>query len=241
MSVIYGRNPVLEALQHPGQVQKIYVQHGSQSGKLGQIYRIARQQKLPMVTADPRKLQQMVGAVNHQGVVALIAAVQVLDLDELTLPQDRDACLVIADRIQDPHNMGAIIRSAEVFGAQAVIFSTRENVPITDTVVKASAGAALHCPLYRADNLVNAVRALKPLGVWVYGAALEADVPLWEVDFRRHCAVIIGSEEKGIRPLLLKNCDQTFRIPQIGQTQSLNASVAAGVTLAEMLRQRMQQ
>jgi 23S rRNA (guanosine2251-2'-O)-methyltransferase len=242
MSLIYGRNPVLEALSNPDTIQKIYVQHGLQHPKIRQIYKLAKQHSIAISNADVGKLRQMVGDTNHQGVVALIAPVKIRDFWSLDLDKAKQTgqlCLVIADRIQDPHNMGAIIRSAEIFGARGVVFSTRENVPITDVVVKASAGAALHCPLYRADNLVKAAQWLKENGVWIYGAALETKVSLWQVDFNRHCAVVIGNEEKGIRPLLQKHCDQLFRIPQIGKTQSLNASVAAGVTLAEMLRQRL--
>ncbi len=241
MAFVYGRNPVWEALQGEGAVQKIYVQHGATHGKIRQIYRLARQQKIPITNADVKKLQQMVGPVNHQGVVALISQVAVRGFHELPLdnrPERPPRCVVIADRIQDPHNMGAIIRSAEIFGAEGVIFGTRENVPLTEVVIKASAGAALHCPLYRADNLSQAVDALKQGGFWVYGADVAAKTTLWQLDFRRHCAIIIGSEEKGIRPGLLKACDQTFRIPQTGKTQSLNASVAAGIVLAEMVRQR---
>jgi 23S rRNA (guanosine2251-2'-O)-methyltransferase len=174
-------------------------------------------------------------------VVALISPVNIQTFEELLsqLPQlVSPVCLVMVDRIQDPHNMGAIIRSAEIFGAQGTIFTDRKNVPITDTVVKASAGAALHCPLYQAGNLAQATDLLKGKGLWIYGAALDTTTSLWDMDFRRDCAVIIGGEEKGIRPLLQKKCDVLFRIPQVGNTQSLNASVAAGVVLAEVLRQR---
>jgi len=241
MAYIYGRNPVMEALQTGSIVQKIYVRHGNQSGKISQIYRTAKQQKIVVVNADVKKLQQMVGKVNHQGVVALISPVRIREMGEFSFTKRRSAsplAFVIADRIQDPHNMGAIIRGAEIFGAAGVIFSARDNTPITEVVVKASAGAALHCPLYRANNLAQTADWLKQNNVWIYGAALDADAALWDIDFNRDCAIIIGSEEKGIRPLLLKKCDQTFRIPQIGKTQSLNASVAAGVVLAEMVRQR---
>ncbi len=256
MAYIYGRNPVLEALQAGKPIQKIYIQHGNQSGKIRQIYHLARQEKIAVTNADSKKLRQMVGDSIHQGIVALISPVRILAFDELlgTLSQQFKATkkrqepnrisslsLVIADRIQDPHNMGAIIRSAEVFGAQGVIFSTRETVPITETVVKASAGAALHCPLYRADNLGQAIDRLKKTNFWIYGAALDTDALIWEVDFNRHCAIIIGSEEKGIRPSLQKKCDQLFKIPQFGKTQSLNASVAAGIVLSEMKRQQANQ
>lgn len=242
MPHIYGRNPVLEALLHGQPVQKIYIQHGNQGDKIRQIYRLAKQQKVAVTNADPKKLKQMVGDANHQGVVALISPVNIQTFEELLthLPQlASPVCLVMVDRIQDPHNMGAIIRSAEIFGAQGVIFSDRENVPITDTVVKASAGAALHCPLYQTGNLAQAIDLLKEKGLWIYGAALETPTSLWGMDFRRDCVLIIGGEEKGIRPLLQKKCDVLFRIPQVGSAQSLNASVAAGVVLAEVLRQRI--
>jgi 23S rRNA (guanosine2251-2'-O)-methyltransferase len=241
MPYIYGRNPVLEALLQGQAVQKIYIQYGNRGGKIQQIYRLARQQKVAISNADPQKLRQMAGNAVHQGVVALISPVQIRSFEELPdalaqLPEPH--CLALIDRIQDPHNMGAIIRSAEIFGIQGVIFPSRDNVPITDTVVKASAGAALHCPLYQANNLARAADLLKEKGIWLYGASLEGTASLWDLDFKRNCAVFIGGEEKGIRPLLQKKCDVLFRIPQVGATQSLNASVAAGIVLAEMLRQR---
>ena len=242
MSYIYGRNPVIEALRHGRQVQKIYIQHGNQSGSIRQIYRMARDLKIPVSNADARKLRQIAGDGNHQGVVALIAPVEIADehalLDALLNPAG-PVTLVFLDRIQDPHNMGAIIRSAEVFGASGVVFSTRENVPVTDTVVKASAGAALNCPLYQTHNLAQLIDRIKAQqDLSFYGAALDGSEALWDVDFSGDCAIIIGSEEKGIRPLLQKKCDHLFQIPQRGKTQSLNASVAAGIVLAERERQR---
>ena len=134
--------------------------------------------------------------------------------------------------------MGAIIRSAEVLGVHGLVYSDRENVPVNDTVMKASSGAALHLPIYKAGNLSRALASLKELGLWAYGAAVEGAVPIWESDFRRDCVLLIGNEEKGIRPGLIKHCDGLFYIPQAGKTQSLNASVAAGIALSEVVRQR---
>ena len=253
MAYIYGKNPIFEAIQSNKPIQKIYVLHRNQSGRIRQIYRLAKEKRIAIVNADAHKMKKMVGDVNHQGIIALVSPVRIGRLDDLigTISKlkersgntgknchSRPISLAIADKIQDPHNMGAIIRSAEVFGLKGVIYSGRENVPITEVVVKASAGAALHCPLYRADNLAQAVDRLKEIGFWIYGASLEGDASLWQVDFDRHCAIIIGSEEKGIRPLLQKKCDQLYKIPQIGKTQSLNASVAAGVSFAEIVRQQ---
>ncbi len=248
MPYIYGRNPVISALEQEDAVQKIYVQHGLQGNKIRHIYRIARAQNISITNADARKLKQLAGNGNHQGIVALIAPVEILPLEALldlvTWRQNTEGehnippSIVVLDRLQDPHNMGAIIRSAEIFSVEGVLFSDRENVPVTDTVVKASAGAAMHCPLYKADSLSRAVEQLKENGVWIYGTSLEGSKSLWEMDFRRPCAIIIGNEEKGLRPLLQKKCDELFYIPQSGKTQSLNASVAAGIVLAEITRQR---
>jgi len=135
--------------------------------------------------------------------------------------------------------MGAIIRSAEVLGASGIIYPARENVPITETVVKASAGAAFHIPICKSVNLVKSIHQLKENGFWIYGTAPDASTDLWSMDFNRNCAIVIGSEEKGIRPLIKKNCDVLFKIPQFGKTESLNASVAAGIILGEMLHQQI--
>ena len=242
MPYIYGRHPVMDALKHGDDIQKIYVQHGLQGEKIKRVQRAARQRKVNIVTADPRKLKQMAGNGNHQGIVALISPVKILPFETFltTFSSEQDCqTLVVLDRIQDPHNMGAIIRSAEIFGAAGLLFSERDNVPVTDTVVKASAGAAMHCPIYKADNLGKAINRLQEAGMWLFGAALNDDAkPIWKIDFNRHCGIIIGNEEKGLRPLLQKKCDDLFYIPQVGKTQSLNASVAAGIALSEMTRQR---
>lgn len=241
MPYIFGRNPVLEALQHGRPVQKIYLQFGQQNDKIRTIYKLAKAQKIAITNVDPRKIKQLAGNNNHQGIVALIAPMEIGSFDALVnnLPAlPRPWNLIILDRIQDPHNMGAIIRSAEILGVQALIYSDRENVPVNDTVMKASSGAALHLPIYKAGNLSQALAILKEQQIWIYGAALENAQPLWGTDFVRDCAVIIGNEEKGIRPGLLKHCDGLFYIPQSGKTQSLNASVAAGIALCEIVRQR---
>lgn len=240
---IYGRRAVLEALSDAREVQKLYLQFGLRGEKVREIHRLARKKRIPISTVDARKLRQLVGDAAHQGVVALIAPVPIRDFADLVermevLPRPRTFLLL--DRLQDPHNVGAILRSGEVFGVTGVILSLRETVPITEAVVKASAGAALRVPLFRAANPAQAVQELQEQGVWIYGATPEAAAPLWEVDFTRDCAILIGNEEKGLRPLLQKRCDQLFSIPRVGKVQSLNASVATGIVLAEVLRQRLE-
>lgn len=231
----------MEALQKGEPVQKIYLHFTDASPLNERIVRLARKRRIAVGKIDKAKFRQILGNVNHQGVAALISPIPVLNLDELleTVRKKTELpSLVLLDSITDPHNMGAIIRSAEVLGADGLIFSLQENVPLTDTVVKTSAGAIFHLPVCQVSNLRRASEQLKESGIWIYGSDPSATVPLWTVDFRRPFCVIIGNEEKGMRPLLRKVCDQLFRIPQMGKIQSLNASVATGIVLAESLRQR---
>lgn len=241
MSVLYGRNPVIEALKKGDSILKIYLQRGVQGPKIRQIQVTARKKQIPVVEADAGKLKQLTAGGNHQGVAALLSQIAVVPLERLLsriAAQSAPPLLVLVDRIQDPHNLGAIIRSAEVLGADGVLVSTRETAPLTDTVLKTSAGAALNIPLCRVSNLARIVPELKSANFWVYGTVPRAGKSLWAMDFSVPTALLIGNEEKGIRPQLQKMCDDLFTIPQKGKTDSLNASVAAGIVLAEVLRQR---
>lgn len=240
MPHIFGRNPVIEALQNKQSIEKIYIQHGAHGDKINHIFKIARSSKIPITKIDSRKINKISGKNNHQGVLALISPIKTLDIDQLLQIVKKDKkfpYIVLLDRINDPHNMGAIIRSSEVFGASGIIYPARESVPITETVVKASAGAVFHIPICKSENLVKTIQLLKENDFWIYGSSADATTKLRETDFKRKCAVIVGSEEKGIRPLITKNCDILFGIPQIGKTESLNASVAAGIIFAEIAHQ----
>jgi len=241
MPLIYGKNPILEALQHEKPIEKLYIQYGLHGEKIKLILRLAREQKVPVTRVDHSKLKKIAGQVTHQGVVALISPISLWETDDLLnylAELNRPPALVIIDRIQDTHNLGAIIRSAEILGADALIFSPRENAPLNETVVKTSAGAAMHLPICKTHSLSHMIRLLKERDIWIYGSKPDAELPIWNLDFLRGFVVIIGGEEKGIRPSLLKLCDEVFTIPQVGRTESLNASVATGVILAEALRQR---
>lgn len=240
MPHIYGRNPVVEALQDNRPIEKIYLLHSAHGDKISHIYKLARSSKIPITRIDSRKITQIAGNANHQGVIALISPVKTIAVEDLLerLDHKKPSCIVLLDRINDPHNMGAIIRSAEVLGASAIIYPTRENVPLIESVIKASAGAAFHIPICKSVNIVKSIQQLKESGYWIYGTSPDADTDLWSMDFNRNCAIVIGGEAKGIRPLIKKNCDVLFKIPQFGKTESLNASVAAGIALGEMLRQR---
>ncbi len=241
MPFIYGKNPVWESLQHGKPIEKLYIQFGLHGEKIRKILQLARERKIPVSRVDQSKIRRMVGDVAHQGIVALVSPISLWEVEDLlnhVEDLDHPATLVILDRIQDTHNLGAIIRSAEVLGADALIYSPRESAPLNEAVVKASAGAAMHLPICKAGNLSQLLKMLKEMDIWIYGSVLHSEKQLWQVDFNRAFAVIIGSEEKGIRPSLLKLCDDIFTIPQPGRTGSLNASVATGIILTEALRQR---
>jgi 23S rRNA (guanosine2251-2'-O)-methyltransferase len=243
MPYIFGRNPLVKALQSNQPIEKIYVHHTAHGDKINHIYKLARSCRIPITNIDSRKIGKIAGDVNHQGVIALISPIRTMTIEDLLERVNKKAkpsCIMLLDRVNDPHNMGAIIRSSEVFGASGIIYPARENVPLTETVIKASAGAAFHIPICKSGNLVPTIQQLKENGFWIYGSATDADTELWKTDFNRNCVIIIGSEEKGIRPLVRKQCDVLFKIAQMGKTESLNASVAAGVILAEIQRQRQQ-
>jgi 23S rRNA (guanosine2251-2'-O)-methyltransferase len=241
MPVIFGSNPVLEALRSRQPIDKIFLLSSKQGSLISKIYHAAKKQNIPVVRADKRKLEKLTGGSLHGGVVALVAPLKYISLEDLiskiNLLQE-NANILILDKIQDPQNFGAIIRSAEVLGVHAIIFSLNQNVPITDTVVKASSGAIFHIDICKVNNLSQTVRTLQKAGVWIYASSLKAEKSLWEIDFQRPHATIIGSEGKGIQLLLVKKSDEIFKIPQIGKTESLNASVAVGVILFEVFRQR---
>lgn len=240
-SLIYGKNPVLEALQSGIAVQKIYLQHGQHGQRKREIVRLARRRHVPISEVDAGRMRELAGNVAHQGVVALVSPVRLLELEALiaaALEASQTPCLVFADGIEDPQNLGAMIRSAEVLGAGGLIFPARKASPITTAVVKASAGAIWHLPLCRVTSPAHALTLLKEAGFWVYGADGRAKEPLWAMDFARPVVLAVGSEGKGLSHSLRKHCDALFAIPQVGRTESLNASVAAGIALYEALRQR---
>lgn len=240
MPKIFGKNPVLEALKTGKQIDKIFLQIGKTGPAISTIYRLAKAAKIPVVRADRNKLVRMSGNGNHQGILASVSPVAYVPLENLVDKihfSGQNARILILDSIQDPHNFGAIIRSAEVFGVHGIIFSTKDSVSVTEVVVKASAGAVFHLSLCKVQSLSLAIDYLKDCGFWIYAASSEGEKKLWSVDFSRPHAVLLGSEGMGIKSSLLRKCDIIFRIPQQGKVESLNVSVAAGIVLAEAFRQ----
>ena len=238
---IEGRNAVIEALRAGRAIDKIYIAKGEVDQTLGHIASKARAQGVVVVETDRRKLDAMSQTHAHQGVVALCAVKDyctVEDLLQLAADKGEAPFLVMCDEISDPHNLGAIIRTAECVGAHGVIIPKRRSAGLTAVVDKASAGAAEHLPIARVANLSAAIETLKKAGVWVYGAAAEGESPLWKTDLTGSVCIVIGSEGDGISRLVREHCDVLVSIPMKGEISSLNASAAAAVLLYEALRQR---
>ena len=238
---IEGRNAVIEALRAGRAIDKIYIAKGEVDSTLGHIASKARAQGIVVVETDRRKLDAMSQTHAHQGVVALCAVKEyctVEDLLQRAQEKGEPPFLVMCDEISDPHNLGAIIRTAECVGAHGVIIPKRRSAGLTAVVDKASAGAAEHLPIARVPNLSAAIETLKKAGVWVYGAAAEGASPMWKTDLTGSICIVIGSEGDGISRLVREHCDVLVSIPMKGEISSLNASAAAAVLLYEALRQR---
>ena len=239
--LIEGRNAVIEALRAGRAIDKIFLARGDVDKTLGHIASRAREQGVVVVEADRRKLDFMSRTKAHQGVIALAAVRSYCEIaDILAVARERDEApfVVLCDEISDPHNLGAIIRSAECVGAHGVVIPKRRSAGLTAIVDKASAGAAEHMAIARVSNLSAAIKELKATGLWVYGTAADGACPLWKTDLRGPIALVIGSEGDGMSRLVKENCDFVLSLPMKGKLSSLNASAAAAVTMYEILRQR---
>ena len=239
--LIEGRNAVIEALRAGRTIDKIYIAKGDVDQTLGHIASKARSAGVVVVEADRRKLDAMSQTHAHQGVIALCAVKEYCTVaDILAIAQARGdpPFVIVCDEISDPHNLGAIIRSAECAGAHGVIIPKRRSAGLTAVVDKTSAGAVEHVAIARVPNLSAAIGELKKSGLWVYGAAAEGASPMWQTDLTGPVCLVIGSEGDGLGRLVRENCDFLVSIPLKGQISSLNASAAAAVLMYEVLRQR---
>ena len=238
--LIEGRNAVMEALRAGRTIDKIFIAKGDVDKTLGHIASKARSAGIVVTEADRRKLDAMSQTHAHQGVIALCAVKEYSTIEDmLAIAAERGEApfLVLCDEISDPHNLGAIIRTAEIAGAHGVIIPKRGSVGLTVTVAKTSAGAVEHLPVVRVSNLAATVDQLKKDGVWVYGTDMEGQC--WcEIDYTGPVALIVGSEGKGMSRLLTDKCDFIASLPMYGEINSLNASVAAGIVMYEIARQR---
>lgn len=235
MKYIYGRGPVMEALKNE-EVEKVYVGKNA-TGSIKKIIGMARDRKIPTVNADNEKLQELAGSTNHQAVVALVSDFTYVELEDLCnkYKDKENAKIFILDKIEDPHNFGAIARSANFFGVDAIIFPNRRAATVNDTVVKSSAGAIYDIDVCKVGNISQAIEKLKEVGFWIFATDLKGE-DIRETDFSGKVGVIIGNEGKGVSKNLLKNSDKIITIPNFSDFDSLNASVAAAVIMFEIVR-----
>ncbi len=239
--IIEGRNAVIEALRAGRAIDKIYIVKGDTDQTLGHIASKARSSGIVVVDADRRKLDDMSVTHAHQGVIA-VAAVRgystVEDILKIASERGEQPFIIICDRISDPHNLGAVIRTAEAAGAHGIVIPKRRSAGLTAVVGKTSAGAAEHLAVARVSNLTSALNELKKAGVWIFGTAADGNANLWDTDFTGPIALVIGSEGDGMSRIVTETCDFTVSIPMYGQVSSLNASVSAAVVIYEAVRQR---
>ena len=239
--LIEGRNAVIEALRAGRSIDKIYLARGDVDKTLGHIASKAREKGVVVVECDRRKLDFMSKTHAHQGVIALCAVRDTCSIDDIFAIADERGeppFIIVCDEISAPHNLGAIIRSAECAGAHGVIIPKRRSAGLTAIVDKASAGAAEHMAVARVANLPAALQELKKRGLWVYGTAADGQSGLWSTDFSGAVALVIGSEGDGMGRLVRECCDFIVSLPMRGQINSLNASAAAAIVMYEVLRQR---
>ncbi len=239
--LIEGRNAVTEALRAGRNIDKIYIAKGEVDKTLGHIASRARDMGIVVVEADRRKLDSMSVTHAHQGVVALAAVREYSSIDDiLRIAEERgeDPFVIVCDEISDPHNLGAIIRTAECVGVHGIIIPKRRSAGLTSIVGKTSAGAVEHMAVARVSNLTAAIKELKERGLWVYGTAADAPAGMWKTNLTGPVCIVIGSEGDGMGRLVTENCDVLVSIPMHGKVNSLNASAAASILMYEVLRQR---
>jgi 23S rRNA (guanosine2251-2'-O)-methyltransferase len=240
--IIEGRNPVLEALKSGHPVSKVLLARNvDRHGTIAEILYLAKQRGVPVEYLERQALDRMGESHINQGVVALAAAKEYLELDDLfsiTREKGEPAFYVVLDGIEDPYNLGAILRTAEASGAQGVVIRERRAAGLTSSVVKASAGAVEYVPVARVVNISQTIETLKSKNIWVVGIDQSAEQDFTSLDYRPPTAIVIGGEGKGLSDLVKKKCDFLARIPMKGRISSLNASVAAAVVMYEVVKQR---
>jgi len=239
--LIEGRNAVTEALRAGTAIDKIYMAKGETDHTLGRIVNTAKKAGIVIVDVDRRKLDAMSVTHSHQGVIAVAAVREYASVDDIlnaAYDKGENPLIVVCDEISDPHNLGAIIRTAECAGAHGVIIPKRRSAGLTAVVAKTSAGAVSYLPVARVPNLPALLKDLKKKGVWVYGTAAEGSTTLYKADLKGPAAIVIGSEGDGMSRLVRECCDFLVSIPMSGRISSLNASAAAAILLYEAVRQR---
>lgn len=239
---VFGRHAGLDFLrtQSSDKINKVFLQHGVQEDFANEVYSLAKKKRLVVQTAPKNKLDRLVQGGNHQGLVLAISSFEYADLDKLLDQfdqEEKEPFLLMLDSIEDPHNLGSILRSADATGVDAIIIPKRHASGLTSVVAKTSTGAIDYVPVARVNNLVQTSKELKKRGYWIFGTDMKGtDYRQWDANGKT--VLVIGNEGKGIAPLLKKQMDQTLTLPMVGHVQSLNASVATGIMLYQMLNSR---
>ncbi len=241
--IVAGRNAVFEALASKRPINKIFIKAGLQGGSLGKIVAAAQGAAIPVEYVQAEKIDRLAPGMRHQGIVALASPIAFSTLEDVlqrAASRNETPFLLLLDELQDPQNVGALIRSADAAGVHGVLLPRRRSCPLNMVVAKISAGAVNYVPVVQIGNIVQTLRSLKEQGFWVAGADMEGDSLYFETDLDRPLVLVVGAEGKGMGHLVKENCDMLVRIPMQGGVNSLNASAAGAVLLFEVVRQRMQ-
>lgn len=241
LTSIEGRNPVIEAIKNDREIEKIMVASSAKEGSIKKIIAMAKEKNIIIQYVDRHKLDEISTSHSHQGVIASVSEHKYYELDELinmSKEKEGDPFFIILDEITDPHNLGSIIRTADAVGAHGIIIPKRRSVHITPVVAKASAGAVEYVPVCKVTNIVNTIKRLKEEGLWIAAADMDGQT-FYEQNLTGPLGLVIGSEGFGISRLVKQNCDFTVKMPMIGKVTSLNASVAGGILLYEIFKQRL--
>lgn len=241
--LIEGRNAVIEALKSDRTIENILLAKGDTTGSISKILAIAKEKGIVVKEVDRKKLDSMSLTGSHQGVMAIVTPYKYFEVEEIleyANEKEEKPFIVILDEIEDPHNLGAIIRTAEICGVHGIIISKRRNVGITPTVYKTSAGAIEYMRIAKVSNINSVIDELKAKGIWIYGADMDGESYCFQANLSGAVALVVGSEGKGISKLTKEKCDALVKIPMVGNITSLNASVAAGIMMYEVLKQKME-
>lgn len=238
---IEGRNSVIELLKSGKDINKIFIQRGEKHGSIVEIIKLAKKNKILISEIDKLKLDKMSETHNHQGVIAIVPPYEYCDVDdilELARKKEEDPFILLLDEIEDPQNLGSIIRTAECSGVHGIIITKRRSAAVNSTVNKSSAGAVQYMKIARVNNLNETIKYLKERNVWIYGTDAKGTSYYNEQDYKGGVGIVIGSEGFGMNRLVKENCDFLIKIPMKGQINSLNASVSAGIIMYEVMKQR---
>ena len=237
---VFGRHAVVEALQTPDRVNRVFIQEGSSGRDAAKVIELAREKGIQVQTVPKTKIEDLVGNAVHQGLVASIAAYEYADLEDVFKKAEEkgeDPFIVILDGVEDPHNLGSILRTADATGVHGIIIPKRRSASLTATVAKASTGAIEHVPVVRVTNLTQTIEQLKARGIWVFGTDMNGtDYRKWNTS--GPLAIVMGNEGKGVSRIVKESVDEMVTIPMVGHVQSLNASVASALMMYEVFRNR---